>query len=129
MISTARVSKANGSTLSNSYTYTFTHLITFCFSCISLLSLVSFPPSLIVAHSLHLPLPPLSLACPHFPSPSSPSNPRLRADDEFAAKEQQRALRKMQDDGSGVKPAYCDSRYYKILAGGNGQGGVGCGGQ
>lgn len=54
---------------------------------------------------------------------------RLRADDEFAAKEQQRALRKMQDDGSGVKPAYCDSRYYRILAGGNGQGGVGCGGQ
>ena len=27
-----------------------------------------------------------------------------------------------------IKPLYCDSRYYKILAGGNGQGGVGCGG-
>ena len=25
-----------------------------------------------------------------------------------------------------VKPLYCDSRYYKILAGGNSQGGVGC---
>ena len=29
-------------------------------------------------------------------------------------------------DGTGVKPGYCDSRYYKILAGGNSQGGVGC---
>ena len=54
---------------------------------------------------------------------------RLRGDDEFAAREQQRAQRKMQEDGTGVLPAYCDSRYYKILAGGNGQGGVGCGGQ
>ena len=28
--------------------------------------------------------------------------------------------------GGMVKPGYCDSRYYKILAGGNSQGGVGC---
>lgn len=51
---------------------------------------------------------------------------RLRSDDEFAAREQRRAQRRMEEDGSGVKPAYCDSRYFKILAGGNGQGGVGC---
>ena len=31
------------------------------------------------------------------------------------------------ETNGGVKPVYCDSRYYKILAGGNGQGGVGCG--
>jgi len=54
---------------------------------------------------------------------------RLRADDEFAAREQERARRKMKEDGTGVKPAYCDSRYYRILAGGNAQGGVGCNGQ
>ena len=29
-------------------------------------------------------------------------------------------------DGEGVLPTYCNSRYYKILAGGNSQGGVGC---
>jgi len=51
---------------------------------------------------------------------------RLRSDEDFAAREQERGLRRMQEDGSGVKPGYCDSRYYKILAGGNGQGGVGC---
>tara|TARA_B110001452_G_scaffold234709_2_gene213154 strand:- start:214 stop:1059 length:846 start_codon:yes stop_codon:yes gene_type:complete len=51
---------------------------------------------------------------------------RLRGDDEFAAREQARARRKADENGEGLKPAYCDSRYYKILAGGNGQGGVGC---
>lgn len=50
---------------------------------------------------------------------------RLKGDDEFAAEQQRRA----QSRGEGTQPAYCDSRYYKILAGGNGQGGVGCGGQ
>jgi len=53
-------------------------------------------------------------------------NNRLRFDDAFAKREQERASRKAEVDGTGVKPAYCDSRYYKILAGGNGQGGVGC---
>lgn len=51
---------------------------------------------------------------------------RLRGDDAFAAREQARAQKKANEDGSGLKPAYCDSRYYKIMAGGNGQGGVGC---
>ena len=51
---------------------------------------------------------------------------RLRGDNEFAAEQQRRAQNRNPDD---MKPAYCDSRYYKILAGGNGQGGVGCGGQ
>lgn len=51
---------------------------------------------------------------------------RLRGDDEFAAREQARARRKADENGEGVRPVYCDSRYYKILAGGNGQGGVGC---
>ena len=51
---------------------------------------------------------------------------RLRFDENFARREQQRALRKQQEDGSGVRPVYCDSRYYRILAGGNSQGGVGC---
>jgi|TARA_B100000513_G_scaffold127683_1_gene56803 hypothetical protein len=51
---------------------------------------------------------------------------RLKGDDEFALREQTRARRKADEDGNGVKPLYCDSRYYKILAGGNGQGGVGC---
>ena len=51
---------------------------------------------------------------------------RLRFDNDFARREQQRAQRKMAPDGSGGKPVYCDSRYYRILAGGNGQGGVGC---
>jgi len=51
---------------------------------------------------------------------------RLRGDDEFAKIQQERALRKGDPDGTGVKPGYCDSRYYKILAGGNSQGGVGC---
>ena len=41
-------------------------------------------------------------------------------------REQKRAQRKINEDGTGGKPLYCDSRYYKILAGGNGQGGVGC---
>ena len=48
---------------------------------------------------------------------------RLRGDDEFAREQQRRAQDRNPDD---IKPAYCDSRYYKILAGGNGQGGVGC---
>ena len=47
--------------------------------------------------------------------------------DERDEREQKRAQRKMNEDGTGVRPVYCDSRYYKILAGGNGQGGVGCG--
>jgi hypothetical protein len=51
---------------------------------------------------------------------------RLRSDDGFARREQERASRKADANGEGLKPAYCDSRYYKILAGGNGQGGVGC---
>lgn len=59
-------------------------------------------------------------------------NNRLKGDDEFAREEQRRAQsRAMDRDGDGVvdlKPTYCDSRYYKILAGGNSQGGVGCGG-
>ena len=56
---------------------------------------------------------------------------RLRRDPAFAAQEQARARRKAVTPGSeeGLKPVYCDSRYYKILAGGNSQGGVGCGGQ
>lgn len=51
---------------------------------------------------------------------------RLRFDENFAKREQQRGQRKMNEDGSGGRPVYCDSRYYRILAGGNGQGGVGC---
>jgi hypothetical protein len=51
---------------------------------------------------------------------------RLRSDLAFATREQQRAQRRADEDGTGLKPLYCDSRYYKILAGGNGQGGVGC---
>ena len=51
---------------------------------------------------------------------------KLRFDNNFAQREQERALRKQREDGSGVKPVYCDSRYYRILAGGNSQGGVGC---
>jgi len=51
---------------------------------------------------------------------------RLRGDDTFAREAQEKALRKGDPDGTGVKPGYCDSRYYRILAGGNSQGGVGC---
>jgi len=55
---------------------------------------------------------------------------RLRGDDQFAKLQQERALRKgdaaTDEDAGTVKPGYCDSRYYKILAGGNSQGGVGC---
>lgn len=51
---------------------------------------------------------------------------RLRGDDAFARREQERAQRKADANGEGLQPGYCDSRYYKILAGGNGQGGVGC---
>ena len=60
-----------------------------------------------------------------------PFHRRLRRDPAFAAQEQARARRKAVTPGSeeGLKPVYCDSRYYKILAGGNSQGGVGCGGQ
>jgi len=49
---------------------------------------------------------------------------RLRRDNDFAAREQRRQQERRPD-----MPAYCDSRYYRILAGGNSQGGVGCGGQ
>jgi hypothetical protein len=52
---------------------------------------------------------------------------RLKGDNDFAKREQLRAQRKAAEDGSGLKPTYCDSRYYRILAGGNSQGGVGCG--
>ena len=51
---------------------------------------------------------------------------RLRGDDEFARREQARAQRKADENGDGLRPGYCESRYYKILAGGNSQGGVGC---
>jgi hypothetical protein len=51
---------------------------------------------------------------------------RLRGDNDFARAEQERALKRAGKDGE-VQPVYCNSRYYKILAGGNGQGGVGCG--
>jgi hypothetical protein len=54
---------------------------------------------------------------------------KLRFDDEFAAAEQARARERMGGDANtqeNLKPLYCDSRYYKILSGGNGQGGVGC---
>jgi len=50
---------------------------------------------------------------------------KLRYDDEFAAAEQAKALGKAYVNDE-QKPLYCGSRYYKILAGGNGQGGVGC---
>ena len=50
---------------------------------------------------------------------------RLRSDPEFARREQERA--QARGGGENLKPVYCDSRYYKILAGGNAQGGVGCG--
>jgi hypothetical protein len=43
---------------------------------------------------------------------------RLRSDPDFAAREQERALAKGNADGTGVKPVYCESRYYKIVAGG-----------
>ncbi len=52
---------------------------------------------------------------------------QLKKDDVLAYREQQRAQARARDDGSGVLPTYCGSRYYKILAGGNGAGGVGCG--
>jgi hypothetical protein len=43
---------------------------------------------------------------------------RLRSDPTFAAREQERARAKGNADGTGVKPVYCESRYYKIVAGG-----------
>lgn len=43
---------------------------------------------------------------------------RLRSDPEFAEREQKRAQAKGNADGTGVKPVYCESRYYKIVAGG-----------
>ena len=52
---------------------------------------------------------------------------RLRGDDEFARQEQIRAQSRGDIEGNAM-PTYCNSRYYKILAGGNSQGGVGCGG-
>jgi len=52
---------------------------------------------------------------------------RLKGDDDFARREQQRAQSRAGPEGE-LQPVYCNSRYYKILAGGNGQGGVGCGG-
>jgi hypothetical protein len=42
---------------------------------------------------------------------------RLRTDPEFARREQERALAKGNPDGTGVKPVYCDSPYYKAQAG------------
>jgi len=45
---------------------------------------------------------------------------RLKGDASFAKREQERALRRGDADGTGVKPVYCDSRYYKIIAGGGG---------
>jgi len=48
-----------------------------------------------------------------------------RLNDDLARRAQERALSKEQRGGE-AKPQYCDSRYYKVLAGGNGQGGVGC---
>jgi len=54
---------------------------------------------------------------------------RLKADENFAKREQERAQRKFDEDLSNAQPLYCQSRYYKILAGGNSQGGVGCGGE
>ena len=48
---------------------------------------------------------------------------RLKGDNDFAAEQQRRAQSRGEEN---TKPVYCDSRYYKILAGGNGQGGVGC---
>ena len=50
---------------------------------------------------------------------------RLKGDDEFARREQERFQSRGDIDGN-IQPGYCNSRYYKILAGGNGQGGVGC---
>lgn len=56
-------------------------------------------------------------------------NNRLIADDEFAAEEQARARSRPGPNGK-IQPTYCQSRYYKILAGNDGQGGMGCrGGQ
>jgi hypothetical protein len=45
-------------------------------------------------------------------------NARLRSDPDFAKREQERALSKGNADGTGVKPGYCDSPYYKKVAGG-----------
>lgn len=50
---------------------------------------------------------------------------RLKGDDEFARREQLKFQSRGDADGN-IQPGYCNSRYYKILAGGNGQGGVGC---
>lgn len=52
---------------------------------------------------------------------------RLKADDDFAAEEQRRALSRMGPDGK-MQPVYCNSRYYRILGGGDAQGGYGCNG-
>lgn len=49
----------------------------------------------------------------------------LRSDEEFARREQLKFQSRGGQDGA-AQPGYCNSRYYKILAGGNGQGGVGC---
>jgi hypothetical protein len=43
----------------------------------------------------------------------------------FYQAEQQKQLNKARVGGE-MRPLYCDSRYYRIMAGGNGQGGVGC---
>jgi hypothetical protein len=42
---------------------------------------------------------------------------RLRSDPDFAAREQKRAQSRGNEDGTGVKPVYCDSPYYKAQAG------------
>ena len=43
---------------------------------------------------------------------------RLRYDADFAQREQERALARGNEDGTGVKPVYCDSAYYTKVAGG-----------
>lgn len=53
---------------------------------------------------------------------------RLKFDDDFAREEQRRAQSRGGGEDGTPMPTYCNSRYYKILAGGNSQGGVGCGG-
>mmetsp|Transcript_94901 Transcript_94901/g.164752 ORF Transcript_94901/g.164752 Transcript_94901/m.164752 type:complete len:347 (-) Transcript_94901:74-1114(-) len=52
-------------------------------------------------------------------------NERLKWDDDRAAEEQRRALTRRGMNGK-MQPVYCNSRYYKILAGNDAQGGGGC---
>ena len=69
-----------------------------------------------------------AIACACVRSQARRFDNRLKGDDNFAAEEQRRAQSRGGMDGEGLQPTYCNSRYYKILAGGNAQGGVGCGG-